>query len=323
MLGSVPEPTVLAPWKVSYEILGRNRASIGHWFPAVKEAVDGQDFFKVPKTKIVKVPLPILQLTRMDYQELTRTTLDIVDRFCMEAFDLDEDKAYFIRTGTASSKFDHRNAKIQGAKEVRELGEYLLFIHHQQISLAYPMNVKKVEEDGTFVEKPVSVYGAGTTNEWCVREYIEDLDTPGNPCIYHGLPLRTEYRCFVDFDTDTVAGIFPYWEPGLMERSFMSGPEAGTPDNVHDGIVFHMHEDRLMERFHANKDRVMENMAALVPDIDLSGQWSVDIMQNGDDFYIIDLAPAATSALADMLPPGTLWTEEEDWLPKRFLIRNA
>ena len=40
-----------------------------------------------------------------------------------------EDKEYFIKTGTYSSKFDFRNARVSGPKEVRELGEYLLFIH--------------------------------------------------------------------------------------------------------------------------------------------------------------------------------------------------
>mgnify|MGYP004463076513 CR=1 FL=1 len=50
---------------VTYEVLGMNRNSIGHWFPVLKAASDSQDFFKVPATKIVKVPLPLLQLTKI------------------------------------------------------------------------------------------------------------------------------------------------------------------------------------------------------------------------------------------------------------------
>ena len=114
---------------VTYEVLGMNRNSIGYWFPALKAASDSQDFFKVPVTKIVKVPLPLLQLTRNDYFSLTPTTLDIVNRCAYEAFDLDENKTYFVKTGTYSSKFDFRNAKVTTPKEVRELGSYLLFIH--------------------------------------------------------------------------------------------------------------------------------------------------------------------------------------------------
>ena len=42
---------------------------------------------------------------------------------------------------------------------------------------------------------------------------------------------------------------------------------------------------------------------------------SVDIMQNGDDFYIIDMALAATSALSECVPPGLLKPLKENWLP--------
>lgn len=36
---------------ITYEILGCNRNSIGHWFPPLKTAVDKHPFFKVPETK--------------------------------------------------------------------------------------------------------------------------------------------------------------------------------------------------------------------------------------------------------------------------------
>ncbi len=42
---------------------------------------------------------------------------------------------------------------------------------------------------------------------------------------------------------------------------------------------------------------------------------SVDIMQNGDDFYIIDMALSATSALSECVPPGLLKPLKENWLP--------
>ena len=54
----------------------------------------------------------------------------------------------------------------------------------------------------------------------------------------------------------------------------------------------------------------------ILPDIDLSGQWSIDIMQNGDDFYIIDMALAANSALKECVPPGLLKPVQEKWIPK-------
>lgn len=68
------------------------------------------------------MPLPLLQLTRMEYMSLNPSTLCIVDEFCLKAFGLDPEKEYFIKTGTYSNKFDFRNAHVLGEKEVRELG---------------------------------------------------------------------------------------------------------------------------------------------------------------------------------------------------------
>ncbi len=286
---------------VTYEVLGMNRNSIGHWFPALKAASDNQDFFKVPATKIVKVPLPLLQLTRNDYFSLTPTTLDIVNRWAYEAFDLDENKTYFVKTGTYSSKFDFRNAKVTTPKEVRELGSYLLFIHFQALQMASPLSSP-------------CIYGVSTTNEWCVREYIEDKED--NPCIYHGMPLHTEYRIFIDCDTDEVLGIAPYWKPDVMKKRFTTGTDADTADMKHDYIIYKMHEDKLMARYEANKDMIVERVKDMLPNINLEGQWSLDIMQNGDDFWLIDMATADTSALNDCVPAGLLKKAPENWIPQ-------
>lgn len=178
-----------------YEMLGMNPNSISHWLPAISAAVAKHGFFKIPETKIAKVPMPVLQLSRLDYETLNPSTLKIVDEWAMRAFDLNVHKTYFIKTGTYSSKFDFRNAKVTGEQEVRELGEYLLFIQNQAVCMASPLNTP-------------AIYGVSTTNEWAVREYIEDKED--NSHIYKGLPLHTEYRVFVDFDTDEILGIAPY-----------------------------------------------------------------------------------------------------------------
>lgn len=286
---------------ILYEVIGMNRNSIGYWFPALKAASDNQDFFKVPATKIVKVPLPLLQLTRNDYFSLTPTTLDIVNRWAYEAFDLDENKTYFVKTGTYSSKFDFRNAKVTTPEEVRELGSYLLFIHFQALQMASPLSSP-------------CIYGVSTTNEWCVREYIEDKEN--NPCIYHGMPLHTEYRVFIDCGTDEVLGIAPYWKPDIMKKRFTTGSDANTADMKHDYIIYKMHEDKLMARYNDNKDMIMERIKNMLPGINLEGQWSLDIMQNGDDFWLIDMATADTSALNDCVPTELLRKSPENWIPR-------
>lgn len=285
---------------ITYEIIGMNRNSIGYWFPVLKAATENQDFFQVPDTKIVKVPLPLLQLTRCDYMSLTPTTIDIVNRWAYEAFELDENKTYFIKTGTYSSKYDFRNAKVTTPKEVRELGSYLLFIHFQALMMASTL-------------ASTCFYGVSTTNEWCVREYIEDKEN--NPCIYHGMPLHTEYRVFIDCDTDEVLGISSYWRPDIMKQRFSQGSDADTADMKHDYIIYQMHEEILMSRYNENKEIVVNKVKKILPDINLTGQWSLDIMQNGNDFWLIDMATADRSALNDCVPKGKLKAASENWIP--------
>lgn len=282
-----------------YAIIDQNKNSMGHWLPTLVDACMGQDFLKIPATRIVKVPLTLLQLTRVEYQSLTPTTREILNRWAMRVFDLDESKDYFIKTGTYSSKFDFRNAKVTGAQEVRELGEYLLFIHFQALQMASPL------------AQPC-IYGASTTTEWVVRDFIADKEN--NPCIYKGLPLHTEYRVFVDTDTDEVIGISPYWEPDTMKKHF----EAGAGSNVHDAhdyAVYKAHEETLMGRYHANKDAVIDHIREILPKLDLSGQWSIDVMQNGDEFYIIDMALAEQSAFYKCVPEALRRPSKENWLP--------
>lgn len=287
---------------ITYEMIGTNPNSMGHWLPEIAPAVCRRGFFRIPNTKIIKVPLTMLQLTRLDYLSLTRTTLDIVDRFCQRVFELDERQEYFIKTGTYSSKFDFRNAHVYGAKEVKELGEYLLFIHHQAFEMASPLN-------------NVCIYGVSTTNEWVVREFIQDKEN--NPSIYKGLPLHTEYRIFVDFDEGRVLGVNPYWDPQVMKQRFGHEEDSDSPHNKHDYVIYSAYERTLMDRYERNKDLVRAKVEEFLPDVTgLKGQWSVDIMQNGEDFWLIDMALACNSALKECVPEGLLKPVEEDWIPK-------
>lgn len=241
---------------LTYEIIGTNRNSMGYWFPPLVDACRGTDFFKIPATAIVKVPLTLLQLTRQEYGLLTPTTLSILDKWAHEAFRLDDTKEYFIKTGTYSSKFDFRNAHVKGAKEVRELGEYLLFIHYQALQMASPLSTP-------------CIYGASTTNEWVVREWIEDVEN--NPCIYKGLPLHTEYRIFIDCDQKSVIGYTPYWEPQTMKQRFGHEDDANSPHQIHDYIIYKAHEETLMRRYQENIEKVKAEVEAMLPDLHLHG----------------------------------------------------
>ena len=300
---------------ITYQIISTNPNSIGYWLPEVISPMISEGFFKIPKTTIIKVPMPLLQLTRIDYQALTPATIAIVDRFCMEAFGLDVEKDYFVKTGTYSSKFDFRNAHVVGAKEVRELGEYLLYIHFQANCMAH------YDILGQGIP---SIYGVSTTTEWCVREFIKC--TEGCPTIYNGLPLRTEYRAFVDFDTKEVIGIHPYWDPDVMKNRFDHGDDADTPKMKHDSVAFRVAQGDLMEQYEKNKGLVAEHLSAALRGYPfaLTGQWSVDIMQNGNDFWLIDMAQADSSTFFKEAVPEKLRKKSpENWIPKQMVLREV
>ena len=288
---------------LTYAMIDTNPNSMGNWLPYITAAVDNEGFFKIPATKIIKLPISLLQLTRQEYMSLSKTTFDIVNEYCYNAFGLEDDKEYFIKTGTYSSKFDFRNARVSSAKEIHELGEYLLFIHWQALQMAhYDLSGRK---------QP-SIYGVSTTTEWVVREFIPDIEN--NLTIYHGLPLRTEYRAFVDFDTKQVLGIHSYWDPDVMEKNFAKKLDTDI-DAKHDYITYIANKDGLMARYEANKDTVIEHLASILPDINLHGQWSIDIMQNGKDFYIIDMAIAERSAFYECVPEHLRRPITENWMP--------
>lgn len=275
-----------------YELLNHDLNTMSNWLFAIKEVVDQTNFFKIPRTRIIKVPMALLQSTRVyDFMELSPLSLEIINRFAMKVFDLDLEKDYFIKTGTFSSKFDFRNAKVTKGQEVSELGSYLWFIQHQASQFASPLNNKVV-------------YGVSSNNEWVVREFIDDKED--NPTIYNGLPLHTEYRVFVDFDTEEIIGISPYWEPSVMKEHFLDLGNLNDVQKQHDYINYINHEETLMKRYEENKSLVISEVSKLLKDCTLQGQWSIDVMQNGSDFWLIDMARASESALSECVPKEKL-----------------
>ena len=101
-----------------------------------------------------------------------------------------------------------------------------------------------------------------------------------------------------------------------MKKRFSEENDADSPHQKHDYVIYMMHEEKLIQRYHQNVDHVVENIEKMLPDILLDGQWSIDVMQNGDDFYIIDMARAAESALLKCVPKNLLKPNKEDWLAK-------
>ena len=86
--------------------------------------------------------------------------------------------------------------------------------------------------------------------------------------------------------------------------------------DLHDYEIYLVHEKELERRYAANKNTVAARIQELLPDIGgLHGQWSIDVMQNGDDFWIIDMALAENSAFYDKVPERLRRPSKENWLP--------
>lgn len=287
---------------VMYRMLDLNPAGMGHWLLALAKANEGKTFFRIPKTTIAKVPMTLLQLSRVEYESLTAATLDVVDRWAQAAFGLNPDGEYFIKTGTFSSKYDYRNAHVTGPHEVAQIGEYLLYIQSQAVEMAGPLN------------EP-AMYGVSTTNEFVVREYVPD--THDLPTIYMGLPLRCEYRCFIDCDTKELLGIHPYWDPKVMNHRFRDWPDSDNPHMRHDAVTYKLREPSLMREYEATKDLVAAHIGELLPGLELAGQWSLDVMKDDDDYWLIDMAPAERSTYYEQtVPKAQRRPMVENWIPE-------
>lgn len=51
----------------------------------------------------------------------------------------------------------------------------------------------------------------------------------------------------------------------------------------------------LHNRYNENKSMVCEHLKSIISKCNLSGRWSIDVMQNGSEFYIIDIQKPVNS----------------------------
>lgn len=89
------------------------------------------------------------------------------------------------------------------------------------------------------------------------------------------------------------------------------------PDAYHDYCTYSVAEEKLMKRYEENKERVLDHVLNIVRcNEQMHGQWSMDIMQNGNDFWFIDMATASESVLKECIPKGKLKKMKENWIPE-------
>lgn len=62
---------------------------------------------------------------------------------------------------------------------------------------------------------------------------------------------------------------------------FGYAPDAASPHQMHDYVIYFAHEEVLMGRYEKSKSTVMEHVGEMLPRLNQQGQRSLDIMQRG------------------------------------------
>lgn len=240
------------------------------WFPNITKAMlDVQSPLKYPESKFYTLPFEWVQWLQSD--SYSGDKIGEFNNYIKTIFGsfLKDGKTYFIKTGNFSDKFNFVNPKLEN---IDNIGSQFLNVFYTSM-----------------------MFDADTSNEIVVREYIEP--EKGVKTIYNGMPLHTEYRVFVNINGDDsyIHDVVNYWHPDVMRGIY-------NQEDLHTYLDV---ESELIEKFDKNKDFVGEEILKISKNIEgITGSWSIDVMQNGDDFYVIDSARMETSALTEFIYVG-------------------
>ena len=253
-----------------YNSLKENPNNISYWYPKIKDCG-----ILVPYTYIATVPEEVVKACFMEgkkQQECIDTIYNWVKNELMPAIPRTLRGLLFIKNGAFSNKFDFSTALAR--YNALDLTRSMIEINYASL-----------------------MYETGGNTEIAIRNRIPhypDVD----PCIYNGMPLRNEYRIFYDFDTHRTLYIVNYWDWEYCH-------DAIAEYNITDKIIYESVYPKLSEHYEVNKYQVMQ----LVDDkmknaTDMTGIWSIDIMEANDQLWLIDMAVAEQSVYWDPVAAG-------------------
>ena len=249
--------------KDHYENEINNSNNFSYWYPKVKSCG-----IKMSKAWIFKFNFEEWKtIEAMEEKENREKALVILKEKIEGNKEIKRGRLYNIKNGAFSNKFNANDC----------------FSNYYDI----PRKFLNIQYAGM-------CYDADGTSEMIIREVV-DYDPSVVPTIYNGLPLRPEYRVFVDFDNDNTLYIVNYWDYDYCYSHL----------NKTDKIIFDYMRSYLESEFENNKDKVIELIENnLIPynkknKDRLTGIWSVDIMKVDEDYYLIDMAIGCQSAYYD------------------------
>lgn len=249
----------------NYEETKLNPENMSNWLPKIESVnINTGHVLQMPDTKIV--PLTFEQWYWLTSDGYTPEAIDKFDGELKDSLgDFILNKGdFFMKSGVFSNKFTFLDTQITHRSNI---GQQFLSIFYQSM-----------------------VFGASNTSEVVVRKQIQDKDHRAT--IYEGMPLKTEFRVFYDFDNEEAIGVSNYWHPDLMEKNLQ--------DNDLEKYVFE--KGIICSEFDEFKNFVSDQVKiAMKGNKELTGKWSVDVMKNADEFWLIDMARMEVSALVPQM----------------------
>lgn len=255
--------------------LRSNPNNMSKWLPAIVPADGEARKLRIPETAIIQVPDDICHSFFMERPgDRERIIQFVKDHVMPKAKEAGIYPRIFMKNGGFSDKYRF-DLCTPGPDEL-EMALNLIGMNYDALCL-----------------------NADGITEVCLRELI-----PHNartvPCIYHGMPLRPEFRVFYDFDRHQPLYAANYWDWDYCHDAICR--------DLTDKIVYEARYPELLRQYEAHKDEVMEMVAADMGSVSgLEGIWSFDVMlcepqeyQEGyEGYWLIDMAVGRRSAYWD------------------------
>lgn len=248
----------------NYKAACENPENMSYWLPKIEASETRSDStLKIPQTKIIPLDYEEWIWLRSDqYTEEAKSNFN--DSLVKKIGDFQQGKTKFMKSGIFSNKFEFPQTVV---KHTENVGNQFLSMFYTSM-----------------------VYGADKTAEVVMREMIEDQEA--RQVIYEGMPLHTEYRVFYDFDAKEVVGVANYWHPDVMTESLKD----------ENALIYDSAKELLVTEYNDHKNHVAAEVAQFMQGCEgLHGKWSVDVMKNGSDFWLIDMARMQFSALVKQM----------------------
>lgn len=248
----------------SYKNAQNNPENMSYWLPKIESSsTKSNSTLKIPETKIIPLELDWFEWLRSD--RYTPEKIEEFNQYLVNKLgNFMEGNTLFMKTGIFSNKFTFSSTVVNNKNTI---GEQFLDIFYVSMMV-----------------------GADNSSEVVFREMV--LDKENRLKIYDGMPLHTEFRVFYDFDSKEVLGLSNYWHPEVME------------DNLKDSNaeIYAKEKEKIVSDFNQHKQQIASEVDAFMKGVqDLKGKWSVDVMKNKDEFWLIDMARMERSALVKQM----------------------